>query len=289
MLRPLTDLIETTGPMASPFGILSPAVTVVTDSSDTWIDRFTYEIPDAAASAYNRIISGGDNTVTDTVTEANAKNPFTLYYPFDVEATFKASTFGTTPEWIKLQAEAALDVVTQKAVEHEFWTGTLAKQLTVDDHNNRWLASSAAVDVTPTPGTGLRPRHAQALLEEALGEATLGSAGTLHAPRSVASVLHLQTRDKTLVTKLGNTVVAGSGYSHTGPDGSAATGQLRWMYATGPVTVLLGPATVNPGKTVQAVDTRQNTVEWYANRPAAVVWSTTNLYAVLVDLSLDYI
>lgn len=288
MNRSTSDLVETTGPIASRFGILSPAVTVIEDTTDSWIGNFVHEVPDSGITARNRFIMGGDLSVLDSVSVPVTGNPFQGYYPFDIETTFKSSTFGVTPEWVEAQAVLALDIVAQKAIEHEFWTGALAKQLT-EPNNNRYLASSAAIDVTPTPGTGIRTRHAQALLEQALGDATVGSAGTIHAPRAVASALHLNKGGQdTLLTKLGNTVVAGSGYTKTGPNGSAVTGQLMWMYATGPVTVRIGAVSVVPGNRTQAADISQNTLEWYANRPAAVTWSTENLYAVLVDLSLDY-
>lgn len=288
MPRPLTDLVPTNGPAPSFFGLLSPAATVVEDPSVNWIDGFTHEIGDARVSVKNRVLSGGPDG-TGVVVAPNTLDILQTYIPFLVEADFHASTFALSPDSVEARAKEALDVVTQKAVEREFWTGEVAKLLT-RDNDNRYLASSGATDVTPVPGTGIRVGHAQALLEEALGNATVGSFGTLHAPRSVADLFRKEYSEDglTLRTPLGNTIVAGTGYTNVGPSGNAPAANLRWVYATGPVTVRLGSVDYRPLKVSQAVDTRQNTTEYVAARAAAVTWSTSNLYAVLVDLSLDY-
>jgi hypothetical protein len=291
MSRSITDLVPTAGPVPSPFGILSPAATVVEDSSVNWLDGFTYEIGDARVSIKNRAMSGG-STASVVVVAPNDSDALRTYYPFVIESDFHASNFALTPENIEARAAEALAFVTQKAVEREFWNGDIAKTLTASGAatGNRYLASTSAIDITPTPGTGLKARAAQALLEEALGNATVGSAGVIHTSRAVASILAPKYDDDatTLKTAIGNNIVAGSGYSNLGPTGFPATGNYRWMYATGPVTVRLGPIDYRPLQVSQAVDIRQNTTEYTASRAAAVTWSTSNLYAVLVDLSLDY-
>lgn len=287
MVRPTNTLIETTGPEASPFGILSPATTVVERHDDYWLSGFVYEIQDARVKVDNAVILGATTPAEVTGVIPNTGDTYGLYFPFDIEAEVEHSTLGTTPEEIEASATRALDIVTQKAIEVEFWGGGVAKLLT-ETNKNRYLASTNSIDVTPTPGTAVKPRYGQALLEGALADATLGSVGTIHAPRAVASVLKLEEDKNTLFTKIGNTVVAGTGYSKTGPTGAAAGANQYWMYATGPVTVILGDMNVTPGEVSQAIDTRVNTIKYYVDRPAAVTWSTTNVYAVLVDLSLDY-
>lgn len=290
MQRPNGDLVQAVGPAPSFYGILSPATAVVEDNSDNWLGGFTYEIRDASVLVRN--LSGYRGPVNGEagVSASNGKDPFLRYEPFYVETTFTASTMYMTPAEVQARATEALNIVTQKAVEREFWTGEIAKLLdTAQKAGNRYLASVTATDVTPTPGTGIRARHAQNLLEEALNSSTLGYAGTLHAPRSVADVMrtHHGPADA-LVTPLGNTVVAGSGYLNTGPSGTAAASGKRWVYATGPVTVRLGEVEYTAERINQTVDSRNNTIVYVAKRPVAVTWSTTDLYAALVDLSLDY-
>lgn len=287
MVRPTTTLIETTGPEASPFGILSPATTVIERHDDYWISSFDYEIKDARIKVDNAVILGKTTPSEIVSIVPNTGNTYGHYFPFDIEAEVEHSTLGVSPEEIEADAKRALDIVSQKAIETEFWTGGIAKLLT-ETNDNRYLASTNSQDVTPTPGTAVKPRYGLALLEGALGGATIGSIGTIHAPRAVAGVLKLEQDSSTLFTKLGNTVVAGTGYSKIGPTGVAAGANQYWMYATGPVTVILGDMNVTPGKVYQAIDTGVNTIKYYVDRPAAVTWSTSNVYAVLVDLTLDY-
>jgi hypothetical protein len=197
------------------------------------------------------------------------------------------STMGTRPDEVEASAKRALDIVTQKAVEAEFWDGGVSKLLTIDN-DNRYLASAQSVDVTPTPGTAVKVRYGLALLEQAIAESPAGAQGLIHATRDVASALRLDSDSNTLKTELGTPVVAGVGYSKRGPAGTLAPAGKAWMYATGPVSVRLGPVIVTPAKLNQAVDIRINNIEYFVDRSAAVTWSTSDSYAVLVDLTLDY-
>lgn len=286
MVRSNTTLVETTGPQMSPYGILSPAVTVK-DLSDSSIAGFTYAISDAGLLVENSVINGGTPTSEVVIDNTANTQSYGFYYPFDIQASIQASTFGTTPEALYASATKALEVVAQKAIEAEFWHGHIAKAITADN-DNRFLSNALAIDSTPTAGTAVKVRYGQALLEEALGESTLGSRGVIHAPRLIASVLQASDDNGALKTNLGAHVVAGSGYSHIGPSGTIAPTGQAWMYATGPITVHVGNLVVTPDKVNQAVDTLNNTTKYYVDRPAAVTWSTTDLYAVLVDLTLDY-
>jgi hypothetical protein len=175
----------------------------------------------------------------------------------------------------------------QKAIEIEFWNGDIAKLLD-SDNDNRYLASAQAIDVTPTAGTGVKTRYGLALLEQAIADSPLGAQGVIHAPRDVASALKVKADGKTLRTNLGTPVVAGVGYSKKGPTGVVAGAGKAWMYATGPVSVRVGPTIVTPEKLNQAINTRINEIQYFVDGSAAVTWSTTNSYAVLVDLTLDY-
>lgn len=282
----MTDIVETQQPVAAPYGILSPATTVVELTAD---HGFSYIIADAGLVVKTSTINGG-GTTTETIVDnsENTKN-IGYYYPFNIEASIKHSTFGSTPDSVLESAKNALDMVAQKAIESEFWHGTIAKSLD-KANDNRFLSQAEALDVTPTVGTAVKVRYGQALLEEAIAETPLSARGTIHAPKLIASVLQAGDQGGALVTNLGTNVVAGSGYSHIGPDGVLAPTGRAWMYATGPITVHLGAITIVPdeNKLNQSVDASNNTVTYYVNRSAAVTWSTTHLYAVLVDLTLDY-
>lgn len=286
MVRSNTTIVATEMPSMAPFGILSPATTLK-ELDDSSTAGLTYIISDAGLLVNNRTINGGGTAESTVVDNTANKQTHGFYYPFDIEASMTSSTMGRRPEALYEAAANALDLVAQKAIESEFWHGTIAKTLT-KDNDNRYLSQELALDVTPTAGTAVKVRYGQALLEEALAETPLSAVGTIHAPKLIASVLQTANDNGALRTNLGTYVVAGSGYSHIGPDGVLAPTGRAWMYATGPITVHLGSINVVPEKMNQAIDTATNTVTYYVNRPAAVTWSTTHLYAVLVDLTLDY-
>jgi len=288
MARSNTTLVPTAGLEVAPFGILSPATTTYNESESFWTSGITYEAADAGVVVKNGSIFGiGSATDVTVIDNTDDKEHFKIYFPFDIQASVKVSTMGTNPDDVEASAKNALDIVTQKAIEAEFWDGGIASSLT-SDNNNRWLASAQSVDVTPTPGTGVKVQYGLALLEQAIANASIGFQGVIHAPRDVASALRLEADGKTLRTSLGTPVVAGVGYSKKGPNGQPAAAGKAWMYATGPVSVRLGPTTVTPQKLNQAVNIRINEIEYYADRPAAVTWATTDSYAVLIDLTLDY-
>lgn len=280
------------------YGVLSPAATVVNDSSHDWTRRFDFPAFNCAANV--RLSSLCTSATGVNVVEAEADAPlYRAYIPFTIETSFSCSTFAFRElEYLKM-AEDFLEQTQQKAIEHELWTGALSQQEKDDwetAHSgetfpNRWLSSTDAVDVTPS-GTAVKAKYGLALLEKALADCGAGIKGTIHMTRDIASVLNLKDRNGALRTSLGNLVIAGTGYTGTGPTGAAPSGTQTWLYATGPVSVRLGPVAAVPDKntrlTGQSVNTSNNNVTVYASRPAAVTWDSCCLYAVKVDLALDY-
>lgn len=288
-----SSIIDIEKPVVSPYGLLGGAASVIKLSdNDQWLGGFTQEVFDAISETHNVRITGAE---TDTVSALLNGSTHLEYTPFAIRAKVKGSTFGSDPRYFGTKAEEILEIVQQKAVEQEFWSGAISKVLNVDSalgtdpnhRGNRWLASSIAQDVTPVAG-GVKLRYGQALLEEALGNNTIGYRGTIHAPKAIASVMKIKDHKGILETNLGTSVVAGSGYSRQGPDGTIAEAGKYWIYGTGPVTVLLGESMIPAELLTQAINARNNSIEIYAEKPAAVVWSTEQVFAVLVDLNLDY-
>lgn len=273
------------------YGLLSPAVTVVEDSSLHWEGGFNYEITDYVDITN---ISSESNTVSSVIFATDIDvNRRKEYLPFVIQSSVQASTMGTNPEELKKKAVEALKAATQKALEREFWAGTITKALiTAGDTGleNRYLAATTATDVTPTPGTAIKPLHGLALLESSLGSSGFGEVGVVHATRSGATSIGLGLchEEDVLLTKLGTKVVAGSGYLGTGPDGNAPSGSKTWLYATGPVSVRLGSIEVYQDRVQSAIDTSVNTITYTANRIVAPSWSNKAHYGVLIDLSLTY-
>lgn len=278
------------------FGVLSPASTVEYDTDGDWGRGIDFETINCRASVrLNAICSTA--TGVQVVSPVSGAKTYQRYFPFDIEATFACSTFGFNAIDYEDTAKLFLSLAEQKAIEHELWTGELSKQeLAVWDpsaHNgeaftNRWLASPDAIDVTPTPGTAVKLKYGLALLEGALGACGVGIKGTIHVPRTIASALQLKGVDGVLRTNLNDTVIAGVGYTGSGPDGTMPSGTQTWMYATGPVSVRVGPVVAVPDTRSQSTNIAINEIQVYASESAAVTWDSCCHYAVLVDLALDY-
>lgn len=282
------------------YGLLSPAAVVRTNDDPHFANGFDYETIECGASVRLESICAGITSVS--AVNKSGGSLWRNYFPFTVETDFQCSTMGMSPEEVEAIADGYLDAAVQKAAEFELWTGALSKaaeattsydEVARGPYPNRYLASSTAIDITPTPGTGVKIKYAQALLEDALGDNGLGIRGTIHASRLSAGLLGLtptgSTEDDYIVTKLGNYVIAGSGYSDTGPNGAPAGPGKAWMYATGRVTVTRGEKIITPdGARSQAVDISNNTTKYFASQVIAVTWNSCAHYAVLVDLALDY-
>lgn len=291
----MVSIVDTTRAEPAQFGLLSSATTLIEDSNPHWIDEFDYATLDCVADV---TLSSICNTATVvTAVERGNDSLSRTYVPFEVITSFQCSTMGLTPGDIEKIARDSAEACLQKALEFEFWTGSLAKEAAEDGSwdagtrgvfPNRFLASPDARNVTPTPGTGVKSKHGLALLEQALADCGCGSKGTIHATRGVASALGIKGKDNVLVTNLGNLVVAGVGYSGTGPDGTPAPAGSAWMYATGPITVRVGEVSVVQDKVSQSIDIKNNTAKYIVSQPAAITWNSCCHAAVLVDLSLDY-
>lgn len=280
----MTGLLEIFPPqpfLPAPFGLLSLRDPDVTDD-ERWLSGFTYESRTCTADVRLLDICGGFAPVPVIAPSDAPRNR--VFQPFAIEATDKCSTFGFGAHDVEQRAIDALEACTQKALEHEFWTGSLAT--TNGYAENRYLASTDTQDVTPGAGP-VKLRYGLAVLERALADCGCGTRGTIHATRDVASALPVKVVDDHLETQLGNFVVAGSGYTGAGPDGTDPSSGT-WMYATGPVSVLLGKSEAVGAKLVQQVDSSNNTWEARAQRPAAVTWDGCCAFAVHVDLALDY-
>src|ERR1044072_259045 len=255
-----------------PFGLVNPKTLVGEDSR--WEGGFQQESIICNSAVKNIDIC--NTTAASDVKEASGSNILDPYKPFAVQAQVVCSTLGSLRVDWERRVLDALEACTSKEVDYEICTGELAQAaITAGDSSypNLYLNNGDAVDLTPTPGTAVRPKHGLALLEGALANANCGTRGFIHAPTSIASVLPLKQKDGMLQTMIGNYVIAGSGYPGTGPGVTGPTlGNEAWIYATGQVTVRLGDGQVAPDSVAQYVDRSVNKIVLSAERPAAVTW-----------------
>lgn len=168
----------------------------------------------------------------NVVQESRGATPFTVYARFD------CSPIGLGDA--QTVAQDALARVEQLQVETAFWTGTAGGQAVVFPHlaaDTETLDGEIVLQPVATPVvTGADIAHALGVLEQELSECYAGQ-GLIHVPRSVLPTLAawnlVEVVDGRLVTTAGNVVVAGGGYTGTGPDGAAPAGGTTWIYATG--------------------------------------------------------
>jgi hypothetical protein len=275
----------------APFGLLSAANVVDhSEGSDShWMKRMDVETD---ACYFNADIYDICNSAfTASILDATAGSRSNTVFPFAITAVDKCSTTGFAGVDREQRVLRQLDLVTQRAVETELWGGTLALAAS---NNNRFITYSSGPLGAQTVGTALSPRRALAALENALAGCGAGARGMIHAPRQIVSLLENSTMQETvgtgeyaserLVTKLGTIISAGVGYNGNAPNNAAPSANRKWMYATGPVTVHLGPKAV-VGDASAWIDESINDLSLQAERGAAVVWDGCCHFAVEVDIT----
>lgn len=287
-----------TKPVASPTGLLnSDGVEVVRHSGENvgWINGAQdVELLSGAFDLYvSDYCSGSLDTLVQTATDVCKDTT----YPFGIVAAYALEgVIGLSLEDRKARVMHAAEVLTQKAVEHEFWTGDLA--LASGHLDASYITGFGSIEVSPG-GAGTAADHALSALEWALGQSDAGTS-VIHMTRDVASRLSqflVKVGDK-IYTILGTPVVVGSGYV-SGTDGApagappgapeayppipsiGAAPTTSWMYATGPVVVHLGPVEYIGERR----DVATNEAIVLAGRPAAVYWDSACHFAAEVNLS----
>lgn len=272
-------------------GLLSVAdVETTTESSEQWVRGFQYEwetrptvrvlgVSDASTTSY-----GGDLNVAPD----NQKN-FGDNEPFFIEVDDKRSMFDLPGEDRFARVLRQIETATPKAVEREFWNGATAQ---AEANSNLYLSKTALATVVHA-GTH-KPDTALAHIEDALSGSPVGEAGVIHMTRDVASllgdrlVLHTDGDEPYITTILGTPVSIGMGYTGNGPVGdpnAAASLTNRWIYATGPVSVVLGAAEVVNENLAQGANATINDMRIKAFRPAAVYFDPSTVFTVRVDVS----
>lgn len=158
--------------------------------------------------------------------------------PFTVYAEFECSPVGLADA--EAVASDALARVEQQQVESAFWTGVAGGQPVVFPHlsaDAEVLDGEVILQTAASPVvTGADVAHALGALEQELADCYRGQ-GLIHVPRSALPTLAAwnlaRVDDGRLVTPAGNLIVAGTGYTGSGPDGTAAAAGTAWIYATG--------------------------------------------------------
>lgn len=279
--------------LVAPCGLLSVATVTdhksVSEEDESWVRGFDY-MYDSYATI--RLLTTNDDSVTGGELSTHGTNPmYSRYYPFFIEAEIARSTFNVLAADMFDKVLKQLEAVTQKAVETELWSGKAALAAT---NANLFITKSGSSVLAPN-NAGHVPAEALAHLEIALAGNPLGASGIIHMTRDVASALgdRLLYFPKSgseigkVVTRLGTPVSIGSGYDGSGPineTNKAASATNKWMFATGPIGVILGKSIVVNESLSQGLDPTKNDSIIKATRPAAAYFDPSTLFSTRVTL-----
>jgi hypothetical protein len=207
------------------------------------------------------------------------------YLPVALRTTDECSTRSSDLSDLPGRARRTLEGVTSYWTARELWTGERSAANPYDTPedggpvSNRRLAQVAGVTVV----AGVhQPKHGLGALEEAArGED--GSQGMdvwIHVPLELLPLLEgaIVREGDMWFTQSGARVVFDAGYPGTAPDGTETAGQ-RFIYATGPVTVRLGP--INASEIVRR---ENNRVEVVAERMIAAYFDSCVHFGLAVSV-----
>lgn len=247
--------------------------------SFTWTDTGS-GTPGAAAPSSNTTGGSGVYTNASIVT----------VIPYVIETMDTCSSFGFTERDFKGRALRWLDNATPRAIEAEFWTGTLAQAkgypnnyLTMGSANPNWQ--------NLTPGTIPSIARGMQILEDALAQCGLGGQGMIHCQAQTApNLLSSRRVGKLLLDIFDNIVVPGVGYTGTGPGNSTPTTGTSWIYATDLVMVRTqDEGTVYPDSFEEALDRGEggqpNTITFRAERFGVAYADFQCFFGCQVDLA----
>lgn len=297
MATPLRTPVVPQPPAGPPMSLLDAAITPDSEVGydgqpigDRWEGGFTWQPRQCG------IISGrNDCNPSADVDYRTGTNDRRSHQPVIISSKFECSTMGADWEFYRRSATDQLIAAEPVAAEQELWEGTLAAAAVDagDDaySDNLWLAKhGVATDLTG--GTGVTPARAVGLLEQFLADTGFGSAGMIHLQPQLLAHLYadITVIGQRIYTARRQLIVAGSGYTGTGPEESAGAGPSAppdgtvWAYATGLVTYRNGPIQVIPDNESEAVMRAYNDVTVYAQRSSAGTWDSCAVGAVLVTL-----
>lgn len=208
-------------------------------------------------------------------------------FPVNYVLSLTRPSVGWSQSNYEQRVRGMMEAAGPKAMEFEFWEGTAGSE-------NQHLAASGVPTIENGTG-GYSPARTLAKLEQAIADFGTGGRGMIHATVQLASLWAGVSaigpdpdNANRLRTKLGNIVVAGSGYTGIGPLGEAdrvVTDTLQWAYATGIVHKRIGDIDLTPATLEEALNRGRNQITFTAQRQAAFNFDPcTGPVAVRADL-----
>lgn len=257
---------------------------------DRWENGFTFEPNDCNFGGESDegplVVCDGGTFQVDADSADLPTAPVTAaFYHYTVA---RCSTFSNDAEHVIERAKSKLARATSYKLEYEFWTGTASQAKTAP---TQYLAKTAAV--TQPQGTIATPLpYALAQMQKALAATLFGGRAMIHCTPATATLWlqqHVIRKEQGfLLDAFDNIIVAGSGYTGSGPDGSLdATGDTAWIYGTPVVNVRLGDIRVIDNELTR-IDQTNNVDLVIAYRAGAVSMDTCAQIAIKADLCSPY-
>jgi hypothetical protein len=278
----------------APFGLFSAAEVVERGPRDEhWGQGF-----EAMTEACNFDASIHDvcGAIPPVDVYVNNGDRFVSVRPFGILARDECSAVGFSVEDRRARVTRQLELVTQKSVEAEFWRGVYRSEWETEQANldPSWVDDDTAylssANTTALEATAQSPKVALALLEQGLADCGPGYEGVIHMSPLVASTfagLLEPGDDGKLRTMSGHRVAIGAGYDGSGPNRVAPANKFtHWMYATGPMFVVLGSKELITVNEQQATNAGTNMMTYVAARPAAVYSDGCCQLAVQADIRI---
>ncbi len=210
-----------------------------------------------------------------SITENRGNDALLEWTPFVVRASFKCDTQQLASIDFQARARRIFELGESKLIESELWRGDAAGA--VAGGTNLSL-SQAGVTNLSTVGP-VAPAIALRALVQAAAETAGGQRCMIHATPEVAMAWMQghgikEDRNGNLVTLVGgHYVVAGTGYTGTGPGNLDPGGTTHWAYVTTPVHVIQGTDIEVLGeRRSDIIDREANDAEVIVQRTAASYW-----------------
>lgn len=206
------------------YGLLSVArLTELVDKSKTldqeerWVRGYSHMFE--TNPTINLLTNSGAQA--HNINDATGSKRYLDVKPFFIEVEDFASTLTMTAEKRKEKIVRQLEAGTQKAAEHEFWHGYIAR---ADGNGNQYLTNAATVNIVNS-GNLLQLHEGLGFLEYAIAQSPIGEQGVIHMTRDIAAMLGSQwilerpedSGQAHLETTNGTPVAIGSGYDGSGP------------------------------------------------------------------------
>lgn len=277
-------LITAPTPIPGRRGLLSVAV-APGDIPDQWLQGVTFG-PESCAAPVPLPWAMCDET--PDLDDQEPRPDAAVWQPILLRGVDECSTLdGFRTAEREARARANLTATASWQAEAEFSDAVASAE--AGDLNPHLTAAAGWVTAsTVTGGTAVSPAVALALLEQGMAECLHGQRGVIHATPNLVALWgetgQVTLQGASLVTLNDNLVVSGSGYSGDSPAGAAHAAGEAWVYGTGLVYQIRGPATTE-GEPFERVDRAQNSIVTWVSQPLVVYTSPCCKIAAQVDIT----